>query len=125
MNKEKKYPILLIVDDNAPLLSSWKRALQRDFEVLTATNAEDAVQQFRKRIDIALVDIRLDDEDEHNKEGVELLQQFRAQEPDLPVVMVSGFGDVDIAVECMRLGASDFVEKKAGLGEIKERLFRA
>ncbi|MHA1325674.1 MAG: sigma-54-dependent transcriptional regulator, partial [Candidatus Helarchaeota archaeon] len=75
--------------------------------------------------DLVLLDIRLNDEDPHNQEGIDLLKQFLEHRPDMPVVMISAYGDVDQAVECMKLGAADFVEKKAGLAEIRQRLKNA
>ena len=72
-----------------------------------------------------MLDIRLDEEDPQNQEGIDLLKQFPEQRPDIPVVMITAYGDVNQAVECMKLGAADFVEKKASLAEIRQRLFNA
>jgi len=116
---------LLIVDDNIQLLSSWQRALHREFEIITASTSSEAKQKINLNPDIVLLDIRLNDEDPTNREGITLLKQFLEQHPDLPIVMISAYGDVDLAVECMKLGAADFVEKKAPLEEIKQRLWKA
>jgi DNA-binding NtrC family response regulator len=57
--------------------------------------------------------------------GVELLQEFKSSKPEMPVVMISAFGDIEMAVECMHLGASDFIKKPADISELRQRLHRA
>lgn len=116
---------LLIVDDNERMLLSWQRALKSDFEIILARSAKEAREEFKTNPDVALLDIRLDENDHDNREGVELLRSFLKINPDLPVVMISAYGDVSLAVECITLGAADFVEKTAALPEIRQRLLKA
>ncbi len=118
-------PKLLIVDDDLPLLSSWQRALNRDFEVLPASNVDEAFHLFQSKPDLALIDIRLNEEEPENQQGVELLDRFLESRPDMPIVMTSAYGDIEIAVECMRRGAFDFFKKPSDLKEIRQRLYSA
>lgn len=121
-------PRLLIVDDNRSFLAALERALRANFSLSTATNEEDALQAFSAGPDIVLLDIRLDEADAQNRAGVELLKGFLAMRSGTPVVMTSAYGDMDIAVECMRLGAADFIDKAdllqspSGLKELRQRL---
>jgi DNA-binding NtrC family response regulator len=102
---------LLIVDDDRSFLGALERALKANFSVSTASTEPDALQAFAAGPDIVLQDIRLDENDPQNRAGVELLKRFLAVRSGIPVVMTSAYGDMDIAVECMRLGASDFIDK--------------
>lgn len=119
-------PVLLLVDDNEEALTSLKRLLTRDYEVRSATSQSEALQQLSPPPDIALLDMRLEENDADNREGIALLETLRQQFPQLPVLMHTAHGDVDAAVECVRLGAVDFIEKpRADVREIRTRLSRA
>ena len=121
-------PRLLIVDDDRSFLGSLERALKTTFSISTAADEPDALQAFSDGPDIALLDIRLDETDDQNRSGVDLLKRFLTIRPEIPIVMTSAYGDMDIAVECMRLGAADFINKAdlfgnpAGLKELRQRL---
>ncbi len=113
---------LLIIDDNEKLLGTLRRVLSKDFVVVTASNVADAKEALGEVPDIVLLDIRLDEQDENDRSGILLLQEFLAAHPALPLIMFSGFNDIETAVECMRLGASDFIHKSAGVSELRQRL---
>lgn len=119
---------LLIVDDDRSFLGALERALRANFSVSTAATEEEALQAFAAGPDIILLDIRLDETEPQNRAGVELLKRFLAMRSGIPVVMTSAYGDMDIAVECMRLGAADFIDKAdlfaspSGLSELRQRL---
>lgn len=119
---ELQKPKLLVVDDDGAYLASLGRALRRKFEVLTASEVEGALREFGANPDLVLLDIRLDEGDSNNRAGVELLISFLEANHQIPVVMTSAYGDVDVAVECMRLGAADFIQKSAGAAELQQRL---
>ena len=99
---------LLLVDDDRRLLESmtdWLRAqgLQCD----AATGVADAVGQLgRKPYDLLLVDVRLQDGD-----GTDLLEQVRRNYPQSQVILMTGYGDADAAVEALRAGALDYLTK--------------
>jgi DNA-binding NtrC family response regulator len=99
---------LLLVDDDRHVLESmadWLREM--GFEVDTAGGHRQALESIRRRgYDLALVDIRLQDGD-----GFDILSHCRKQLPDMQVVLISGFGSVDSAVEAVRAGAFDFLTK--------------
>lgn len=119
-------PVLLLVDDNEAALNSLTRLLKREYEVRTATTQSEALQQLSPPPDIALLDLRLKEDETDNREGIALLETLHQQFPDIPVLMHTAHGDVNAAVECVRLGAVDFIEKpRADIGEITARLARA
>lgn len=99
---------LLLVDDDRQVLASmadWLR--DQGFDLDTATSCAGAVDAVdRKNYDLVLADIRLGDGD-----GFQVLQHCRANQPDTAVIMITGYGTVDSAVEAIRAGAVDFLTK--------------
>ncbi|MEM2367343.1 MAG: sigma-54 dependent transcriptional regulator [Candidatus Bathyarchaeia archaeon] len=120
-------PTLLIVDDNEDFLTSMGRALQYEYEVRYARSKVEALNSLSPPPDIVLLDLRLDDTDPDNHEGMDVLRILRRQFPQMPIVMVTAWDvEVDLAVECMKLGAVDFIQKRrVNIKEIKTRLARA
>jgi two-component system response regulator AtoC len=102
--------ILLIVDDDAEYLSTLKRALAADFKILGASNVAEAQQQLNAGVNLALIDVRLLDSTE-DRGGLELLRSIRVSHPLVPIVMMTNYADIDLAIEAMKLGAADFVQK--------------
>lgn len=77
------------------------------YEIGTADNGEDALRQLdNQEFDLILLDIRLPGMD-----GLDVLRRVVKQHPDIPIVMVSAHGTVESAVEAMKLGAVDFIQK--------------
>jgi DNA-binding NtrC family response regulator len=119
------FPRLLIVDDNKNYAESLRRALQKEFSVASAIDKEEAHRALHSGSDVILLDIRLNDMDETNREGLELLREFRTQCPDVPVVMMTAYGDVGLAVQAMKEGASDFLQKPIDLAKLRATLSNA
>ena len=100
---------ILFVDDEKMLRDALARWFSRDFECLTAPDAEDALRQIDANADLALVvsDVRMP-----GMTGVELLRAAKAKRPDLPFIMLTAYGTMELAVESMRDdGADDFFQK--------------
>ncbi len=123
---EMKAPLsrLLIVDDDRQYVSSLRRALQGEYAVVTAADKAEAHAALHRGCDMILLDLRLNDQDETNREGMELLHEFRQerQRDDLPIVMMTAYGDVDIAVQAMKEGANDFLQKPFDLAKLRVTL---
>jgi len=113
---------LLAIDDNHQFLNSLSRAFNWDYNIWAASNLEEAKYYFAKEPDIVLLDLRLDENDPNNIEGVHLLKEFHSINPSIPIIMISAFGDINMAVECMQLGAVDFIQKPAKLNELHQRI---
>ena len=99
---------LLIVDDEPNILSTLRRALEMEgYGVDVAGSGKIAVEKIAERdVDLVLLDVMMPEMD-----GLTALRRIRETHPDLPVVMMSGHGTVDTAVEATKLGAFDFLEK--------------
>ncbi|NOT34313.1 MAG: sigma-54-dependent Fis family transcriptional regulator [Candidatus Eisenbacteria bacterium] len=102
-------PVLLVVDDERTLrfsLGEWAR--DAGFRPLEAENGREALTRVRDQsVDVVLLDLRLGDED-----GLQVLQRLREEDATMPVIMLTGHGGVEQAVQATRLGAYDFIEKK-------------
>ena len=113
---------VLLVDDE-PGIRHVLGALIRDFgyDVHTAESAREALEAFTANpFPIVVTDIRMPGMD-----GLALLEQVRNQNPDTQVVMITGHGDMDNAVECLRLGAADFIAKPVNDDLLEHSLKRA
>ncbi|WJV64150.1 sigma-54 dependent transcriptional regulator [Pectobacteriaceae bacterium C52] len=108
----KRYRVL-VADDDAIILSTLKLMLKvHQFEVITATQPEEVLTQVRQGTpDIALVDLNYQRDTTSGQEGLSLIESIRQIDADLPVVVMSGWGSIDIAVDAMKNGAADFIQK--------------
>jgi DNA-binding NtrC family response regulator len=116
-------PHILVVDDEADIRGLLKEILSEEgYEVDVAANAVQArASRARQTPDLVLLDIWMPDVD-----GISLLREWSASATDgCPVVMMSGHGTVETAVEATRLGAFDFVEKPLSLAKLLRTVERA
>jgi DNA-binding NtrC family response regulator len=114
---------ILVVDDEADIRSLLKEILSEEgYDVDVAADAAQArSSRARQSPDLCLLDIWMPDTD-----GITLLREWsRGQGLDFPVVMMSGHGTVETAVEATRLGAFDFVEKPLSLAKLLRTVERA
>lgn len=107
MNTQEK-PYILVVDDEPAIRELIQDILQDEgYQVTIAEDGKTARACLAERLpQLVLLDIWMPDID-----GISLLREFKQQEPHLAVVMMSGHGTIETAVEATRLGASDFIEK--------------
>ena len=101
-------PSILLVDDDERLRTAAGKVLATDgYRVVGAASGQEALEKL-KEVAVALVvsDLRLPDLD-----GIALLKQARELRPEVEVVMITGHASIETAVEAMRLGAYDFIEK--------------
>ena len=101
---------ILVIDDNADIRFLICNILQeKGYNVRSAANYDQAVKEINIKLpNLAIVDIKLDKGD---KDGIDLLKLLIDKKKSLPVIMVSGHANVQVAVEAIRLGAYEFVEK--------------
>jgi signal transduction histidine kinase len=107
-------PCLLIVDDDDSVREGFRWILQDQYRIIEASGVDEALSIIdRERPDLVTLDIRMPE-----KNGLEGLRLIRERSEDLPVVMITGFGSMDTACEALRLGASDYLEKPCGRGQL-------
>ncbi|MDO8836453.1 MAG: response regulator, partial [Vicinamibacterales bacterium] len=99
---------VLLIDDDASLRRVTEYNLKDDgYAVITASDGREGLERFRaERVDLVLSDVRMPELD-----GMDLLPQLKAMQPDLPVIMLTAHGTIAAAVEAMQLGAFDYLTK--------------
>jgi len=99
---------ILIVDDDSNTLASLSRAFRlAGHEATVCDNAARALDLIKtERFDVVLSDVVMP-----GKDGLSLLEDLKAQGANVPVVMISGQANIEMAVRATRLGATDFLEK--------------
>jgi two-component system response regulator HydG len=104
----RKTPTVLVVEDDEENRAAMVKVLDSaEYKVLAADNGQEALDIIQdKNVDILVTDLRLPIMD-----GVELLKRTKAGEPDIEVIMITGHGTVEIAVEAIKEGAYDFITK--------------
>ena len=104
------YKEILVIDDNPDIRFLICNILEeQNFKVRSAANYDQAVLEINKRLpDLAIIDIKLDRPD---KDGIDLLKLVNKKNKLTPIIMISGHATVQIAVEAIRLGAYEFIEK--------------
>jgi DNA-binding NtrC family response regulator len=106
-------PRLLIADDQVYVLQALKLLLRGEgYEIDTANSPQEVAHLLRdRRYDVILLDLNYARDTTSGREGLDLLRRIHAVHPHLPVVVMTAWGSVDGAVEAMRHGARDYVEK--------------
>ncbi len=99
---------LLLIDDDTSLLRVTEYNLsQGGFKVLAASSGKEGLALFRKaQPDIVVTDVQLGDVD-----GLDVLQQMKEEQPEIPVIIITAFGSIELAVRAMHLGAFTFIAK--------------
>src|SRR6476620_8285 len=120
MLPEKKQ--VLIVDDEPNLRKILAAQLSRDgYDVLTADDGEQGLEMLREHhIDMVITDLKMPKVD-----GMTLLREALAEQPDLPIVMITAHGTVDTAVEALKLGAFDYLTKPFDWDEVRQIVAKA
>jgi two-component system, NtrC family, nitrogen regulation response regulator NtrX len=115
---------ILVIDDNPDIRFLICNILkEQNFNVRSAANYDQAVLEINKKLpDLAIVDIKLDKAD---KDGIDLLKLIISKNKLTPVIMISGHATVQIAVEAIRLGAYEFIEKPFSTEKILNYVKRA
>jgi len=118
MNKGK----ILVVDDDRLVLATLTHGLsQAGYEVIDADNGDDAILLAREhKPDLALLDIRME-----GKTGFDVFDVLNERGNRLPVIFLTGHGDVPMAVSAIKKGAFDFVEKPCNDNELANRVIAA
>jgi len=115
-------PYCLVVDDEERLRQVLTHVMRRDgFQCIEASNGIEALEQLQRYpVSLVLTDLRMPGMD-----GMELLRQVRARHSDVAVMMITAVPDVQAAVECLAIGAMDYLTKPFYLEEVRARVIQA
>jgi DNA-binding NtrC family response regulator len=108
-----RLPRILVADDQADVVEALRLLLKgAGFEVVPASSPAYALKAVEDEdLDAALLDMNYARDTTSGKEGLDLVSRMRAQDPGLPIVVMTAWGSVESAVAAMKLGARDYVEK--------------
>lgn len=106
---------ILLVDDEKSIRKTLREILEFEkYEIHEATDGLDALAQVKKTtFDVILLDIKMP-----RMDGMDTLERLQLLSPDTPVIMISGHGTIETAVEAVRLGAFDFISKPPDLNRL-------
>ena len=110
-------PKILIIEDEVSIRRVLKKIISEESKTYEVEEAEDGLEGIEmiqnNEYDLILCDIKMPKVD-----GIEALEKVRKIKPEIPVVMISGHGDLDIAVQTMKLGAFDYISKPPDLNRL-------
>jgi DNA-binding NtrC family response regulator len=106
-------PRILIADDQTDVLAALRLLLKANrFDIETANSPAGVIDKVNSQeLDVVLIDLNYARDTTSGSEGLDLLSSIQAVDPTLPVVVMTAWGSVDLAVEAMRRGARDFIQK--------------
>ena len=101
---------ILVIDDNSDIRKLISGILiDKGFSVREAANYDQAILEINKKLpDVSIIDVKLDKGD---NDGIELLSYIKKIDDDVPVIMISGHANVQMAVDSLKLGAFEFIQK--------------
>jgi len=104
---------ILIADDQADVLAALRLLLKGEHHNIVTASSPGGVLKIveTEDLDLVLIDLNYARDTTSGSEGLELLPRIQAVDPTLPVIVMTAWGSVDIAVEAMRRGARDFIQK--------------
>ena len=106
-------PRILVADDQADVLAALRLLLKGEgFSIETASSPAGVLKSIdSQEFEVVLIDLNYARDTTSGSEGLDLLMKIRSADPTLPVVVMTAWGSVDLAVEAMRRGARDFIQK--------------
>ena len=101
---------ILIIDDNPDIRLILKDLIdEAGFKTRVAANYNQALSEIDKKLpDVAIIDVKLDKGD---NDGIELLERLKKIDEEVPVIMISGHANVQMAIDSLKLGAFEFIQK--------------
>jgi DNA-binding NtrC family response regulator len=115
------YMYVFLVDDDPLFLHALKHHLHKKLKtrirLRVFSTGEACLSHLHQKPNLILLDYQLDPEEGRSMNGIEVLLKIRAARPDIPVVILSGNASLQTAVEAIKRGAYDFIEKNEGVYE--------
>ncbi len=112
---------ILLIDDEKMLLEAVSDDLKENgYEVTTAVSGEEGLNSFKKyRHDLVIVDLKM-----QGKDGLEVSREIKQLNPETPVMILTGYGSMETAIEALRLSLDDYVLKPVNRDELFEKVTR-
>jgi len=119
---EKKQKRILLVDDEANVRTVFSDVLRKEsYTVKGVKDGPEAIKAIdEETFDLALVDLRMPKMD-----GIKVLENIKKTKPEIPVIIYTGYGSITTAVEAMRKGAFDYLNKPFSPEELKSSIRKA
>ena len=114
--------IIFILDDQAQYIRSLERALRDRFHVRFASTVAEAAERFYDDVDLVLADIRLDESNDNDRQGLEFIRLVRSRRADMPIVAMSALDAPDIEAAALSAGATRFLRKPIVVSELRKLL---
>jgi FixJ family two-component response regulator len=113
---------ILVIDDEQPTLNMFRLLLSAyGYDILTAANGAEGLEAFaRERPGVVLTDIKMPVMD-----GIEVLRRIKDIDPHAEVIVITGHGDMDLAIRALNLDATDFINKPVQRAALSDALKRA
>ena len=104
---------ILLIDDDEDVLLAAKFILKKHFKRIIALNSPENLDDILKSntLDVALLDMNYSAGATSGKEGFQVLQRIKSNSPSTRVIMMTAYGDIDLAIKAIKEGASDFIVK--------------
>jgi len=101
---------ILIIDDNADIRNIINDLINdAGYKTRLATNYSQALNEIDKKLpDVAIIDVKLDKGD---NDGLELLSHIKTKDKNIPVIIITGHANVEMAIKALKVGAFEFIEK--------------
>ena len=101
---------ILIIDDNSDIREILNDLIiDAGYSTRLAANYNQALSEIDKKLpDVAIIDVKLDKGD---NDGIELLSHIKNKDKDIPVIIISGHANIDMAIKSLKSGAFEFIEK--------------
>lgn len=109
MAKKRNKKVIFVVDDEPGVLKALSLTLKQLKD--TTVVAFESAGQCLLRLAVGDCDMIITDVNMPDMDGIEMLKEVRKQRPALPVLLITGYGDIPMAVKALKLGAADFIEK--------------
>lgn len=115
-------PTVLLIDDEAAIAHAFRRAFRdTNVSLRVASTAEEAVREWTaERTDVVVMDVHLPD-----ASGLETFRRFRQLDARTPIILITGHGTTDLAIEAMKEGAFEFLLKPLELKDVRDLIDRA
>lgn len=108
---------ILVVEDDPSMLLYYKEAFSNKYRILTASSGTNALAYNLETIDLALIDHNLPD-----ISGVEVIKEMKRRRPSILIILITAYGDEDLAVRSFRAGTKDYVKKPFSYQELQKKI---